>query len=58
MEHGKKAVLIITDSSERKLPPSILQAIEGLPEKRAFEISDTVFRHKTLVTVFHQHDRD
>lgn len=52
-EHDKKAVLVITDSIEKTLPLSILQKIEGLPVKRTFEISDTVFRHKTLVTVFH-----
>jgi hypothetical protein len=52
-EHVKKAVLVITDSIEKTLPLSILQKIEGLPEKRTFEISDTAFRHKTLVTVFH-----
>ena len=52
-EEEKKAVLIITDSIERKLPDSILQKIAGLSEKRMFEISDNTFRHQTLVTVFH-----
>ncbi|MDP2157866.1 MAG: hypothetical protein Q8K68_09190, partial [Nitrospirota bacterium] len=51
--HDKKAVVIITDSVERTLPGSILQKVEGLSAKRTFEISDNVFRHKTLVTVFH-----
>lgn len=51
--HDKKAVVIITDSVDRTLPGSILQKVEGLSDKRTFEISDNVFRHKTLVTVFH-----
>lgn len=52
-EHLKKAVVIVTDNIERELPPPVLQKIAGFPEKRTFEISDNVFRHITLVTVFH-----
>ena len=53
-EYDKKAVLIITDRIERELPPAILLEIAGLSEKRTFAVSDNAFRHKTLVTVFHQ----
>lgn len=52
-EHDKRAVLIITDNTERKLPLSLLQKIADLSEKRTFEIRDDAFRHKTLITVFH-----
>lgn len=53
-EDDKKAVLIITDSLSRELPPAILLKIAGLSEKRTFEISDSAFRHKTLVTIFYE----
>lgn len=52
-EYDKKAVVIITDSIEQNLPPSILQKTADLPQKRMFDISDDVFRHKTLVTIYH-----
>ncbi len=52
-EYNKKAVAIITDSIDRDLPPLILQKILGLSEKRTFEVSDNVFRHTTLVLVYH-----
>lgn len=49
----KKAVLVITDSPERKIPDSLLNKVAGLSEKRTFQISDDIFRHQTVVTVFH-----
>ncbi len=49
----KRAVLVISDSVERGLPDSILQKIVTLPGKRTFKVSDNVFRHQTLVTVYH-----
>jgi len=49
----KRAVLIITDNTERELPGSILRKTADLSEKRTFKISDNAFRHQTLVTVYH-----
>lgn len=52
-EPGKKAVLMITDSMERKLPDLVREKTAHLSGKRTFGISDKVFRHQTLVTVYH-----
>ncbi|MBI5846783.1 MAG: glycosyltransferase family 39 protein [Nitrospirae bacterium] len=52
-EYEKKAVVIISDSAEENLPPFILQKAADLSQKKVFDISDDVFRHKTVVTVYH-----
>lgn len=52
-EHEKKAVLIITDSTERKLPGLVREKIGHLAGKQTFDVSDNVFRHQTKVMVYH-----
>jgi len=51
--HGKRAVVIISDRSEMELSPAIIEKIAGLSEKKTFQISDDIFRHQTVVTIFH-----
>lgn len=52
-KYDKKAVVIITDSIEKNLPSSIHQETADFSEKRTFDISDDVYRHKTFVIISH-----
>ncbi len=52
-KNNKKAVVVISDSSDRELPQSIHRKIADLSQKRVFEVNDDIFRHKTLVTIYH-----
>ncbi len=52
-KYDRRAVVIISDDAEKQLPPAVLEKIGGLSEKRTFQVSDNVYRHQTLVAVYH-----
>lgn len=52
-KYNRRAFVIISDNAAKQLPPAVLERINGLSEKRTFQIRDDIYRHQTLVTIFH-----
>jgi hypothetical protein len=52
-KEGSRAVVVITDSTERELPVHLRKEVEGLSRQRVFGVRDNAYQHQTLVTVYH-----
>jgi len=50
---AKKAVVVITDSTEKEIPEPVRKEIESFSHKRTFAVSDDAYQHQTLVIVYH-----
>jgi len=48
----KKAVVVITESSEQPLPQEVEQKIRGCRNAEAFKISEGIFKYQTIVNVY------
>ena len=53
MTAAKKAVVIVTDSTEERIPEPVRREIESYSHRRTFAVSDDAYRHQTLITVYH-----
>jgi hypothetical protein len=52
----KKAVVVITESSEQPIPPEVEQKIKGYRNAEIFKISEGVFKYQTIVRVYYNYN--